>query len=442
MVRKSLASSCGVILLLCFAAPTPATEVSLKLEKYPDLKGGVPSRQQQQQESFYPYLSKLLAMNSEPPPGSWDLPRVSKDAMYAAFPMGDSEQLLILDRGSGSDSTCNLLFFDRNGDGKLAKEPPIAGDVESGRYSTVVRFPAIDAKIKVDGKPVGYSFRVEMTYYNRQYYPEEADKPYVRLYTNCCFTGVLKLFGKAFRVLLADGDLNGSFNDKPEPPDDRAASRGASRPLGGDRIYIAPMDGKMDDRNGSVLGDLMVFRDKTFKVEVKGAQKKLVLTPASKDMGTLKLPMKVTFMSIYGAKEKQSVVIVAPSQKVQIPKDTYRLLEYRVICNDAQGDFWYLAAEGTKDTPSFTVGKEMGAPAFGQPFLPMADALKGSGSSVRLSFKLLGSAKELVTDVRHIEGKNTKLPLSVTTTGRPREAVYTIVTEKGKVVSQGSFKYG
>jgi hypothetical protein len=144
-------------------------------------------------------------------------------------------------------------------------------------------------------------------------------------------------------------------------------------------------------------------------------------------------------MNLYGTKSKKSVVVVAPSNTVKIPRDTYKILEYRVICNDPQGDLWCLAAQGTKDTPTFEVGKEDATAQFGQPFHPQADIRKTS-SGVRLSFKLIGSADELVTEVTHLEGNRTKIPL--TTGNRPKEASYKIVTPESELVGQGTFRYG
>jgi hypothetical protein len=445
MARRRVLKGCAVLWSVVFlAAAAPAATVSLRLEKYPDLTPTGRGASKTPPNSYYPVMSRLLDVSPSPPAGKWDLPKVPEGSLYAVFPMGDAEQLLILAPETSGDLHCSRLYFDRNGDGKLSREAPLVGESQSDSYRTTVRFPPVDAKIQADKKPVVYSFRVEVSYFTREGGGDDPNKPYVRIYSNCCFSGALKMSGKTFLVVLGDGNVNGRFDDNPAPPDPKsktAASTGAQR-MDGDRIYLAPVGMKMDERHGSMLGGIMVFRDKTFKVDLSQASKKLNLTPFTKDLGTLKVPMKVTFMSLYGTTEKTSVVIVAPSEKVKIPKDTYKLLEYRVISNDPQGDVWFLSASGSEETPTCTVGKDIAEPKFGEPFVPTADVSPGSGSSVRLVFKLVGSAGEEVTDVQHLEGNRTKIPMAVTSAHRPREATYTIVTETGEVVAQGTFRYG
>ncbi len=415
------------LLLGCwFTTAAQAVSVSLKCEKYPD-----PSTRS---KLFFPSLSKVLDMKTGRPPGEGIPKTVSDEAMYSKVQLGDDERLIILDRNNQGDEYCSLLYFDRDGDGKFTrKDPPIVADVQPSQYRTTVSFPPLDVRIKVDGKAVPYSFRVEMNYYEGT---TASERLYVRLVANCCYSGILRLAGRQFRVLLGDGNVNGRFSDRPKVPDDDPDGEIKDR---GDLFFLAPLGTNMDNRHGSMLGDIMVLGTKTYKVSASSANKKLVLTPSSSQMGTMEMPMQVTFMSLYGTKEKKAIVVVAPGKKVKIPKDTYRLLEYRVICNDQQGDLWYLAAEGTKETPKIPVEKETATPTFGQPFIPSADT-RQSGSTVRLYFKLLGSAKELVSEVLHLEGNRTKIPL--TTGNRPKEASYKIVSTEGRLVSQGTFRYG
>jgi len=424
------------VFVLCFwvGGNVPAITVTLNGEVYPD--PAVKSK------SFYPRLSKLLDVGKAPP-ANLEIPQLAggKKPVLAPFELGDEERLLILAFKYDGDPQPTILHFDRDGDGKYTrKDPPVEGQLISSRYSTVVKFPAITAKIKVSKKTALYSFRVEVTYYEKQYYPDQAGKPYVRVFTNCCFAGNLRMGGRRFRVLLADGNVNGRFNDMPRLPTGESSGPSSEQDVG-DRIYLAPAGMKMDDRHGSMFGDVMVLGNKTYsaRIGVSSTSRKLSLTPISEAMGTVKMPMQVTFMNLYGIKNKKSVVVVAPSKTVKIPQDTYKILEYRVICNDQQGDLWCLAARGTKETPSFEVGKEDTTPQFGQPFYPQADIAKTS-SGVRLSFKVVGSAEELVTEVTHLEGNRTRIPL--TSGNRPKEASYKIVTGESELVGQGTFRYG
>jgi hypothetical protein len=428
-----------------------AASATIKWQKYPDdtdapARSGMPGRTTKEKKDapagFYPALAKRIETKAEKPAGKWDIPAKGlKDPLYAVIRLGDDDRLLILDRKNKGDEECTVLLFDRDGDGKLSKDSPLAGEItKEGRILTQVAFPAVDARIKVGGKPAVYSFKVLLTYFAKEVMVDDSERMYCQVLANCCYAGTLQLFGKRFSVVLGDGDLNGRFDDRPAPPA-KDAGKGRETPAG-DRIYLAVAGTKMDERNGSMLGDLMAFKDKTFKVGIDTAAKKLNLSPYEKNLGTLKLPMPVTFMSLYGEKEKKSIVVVSPSEKVKIPQDTYKLIEYRVIANDKQGDVWFLSAEGTDETPSICIGTSVASPSFGQPFVPMADVRKSTGSKVALVFKVVGVAKELVREVQHIEGTKTKSSLSSVRKDRPKEATFTVATTSGKVEARGSFQYG
>ena len=61
---------------------------------------------------------------------------------------------------------------------------------------------------------------------------------------------------------------------------------------------------------------------------------------------------------------------------------------------------------------------------------------------VRLSLSFLGGADEVVSEIRHIEGNRTDIPLSSRQSGWPAEPVYQVMKTDGELVAQGTFEYG
>lgn len=91
---------------------------------------------------------------------------------------------------------------------------------------------------------------------------------------------------------------------------------------------------------------------------------------------------------------------------------------------------------------------------FGEPYVVSAEVpesrpanVQGSAaakSSAYLLFTIQGNGKEDVSDLSHIKGTQTKIPLSEKEglTHRPKEPTYTVFAADGKTVAQGSFEYG
>lgn len=70
--------------------------------------------------------------------------------------------------------------------------------------------------------------------------------------------------------------------------------------------------------------------------------------------------------------------------------------------------------------------------------------MRGNRSRVSLGFDIEGKAREFVTDLSHISGEQTQIPLSKEEDlgHRPQEPTYKIVKIDGEVVTQRSFRYG
>jgi len=135
-----------------------------------------------------------------------------------------------------------------------------------------------------------------------------------------------------------------------------------------------------------------------------------------------------------------------PGKEIKVPAGKYRLYNYQIFKKDKQGDLWRLKATATTETPFLTVdGKGKLVVELGEPYVPVVEVrVRENRSRASIGFDVEGRGKEFVTDLSHISGDQTQIPLSEEEdlNHRPKEPTYKIVKTDGEVVSQGSFRYG
>ena len=144
-----------------------------------------------------------------------------------------------------------------------------------------------------------------------------------------------------------------------------------------------------------------------------------------------------------------------PEKSINVPKGKYRLYNYKLLKKDDQGDLWSLSARATLECPWITLdGGNDSVLKFGEPYVVSAGVPENrrntillspvTPDSVYLSFSMQGQNNEDIQDLSHIEGTNTKIPLSKKEglTHRPKEPTYKILLTNGKTAWQGSFEYG
>ncbi len=135
-----------------------------------------------------------------------------------------------------------------------------------------------------------------------------------------------------------------------------------------------------------------------------------------------------------------------PDKKIKVPAGKYRLFNYQILKKDKQGDLWRLNATATTESPWVTVaGKGKSVVEFGEPYVPVIEVrVRENTTRASIGFDVEGKAKEFVTDLSHIDGDRTQIPLSEEENlgHRPKEPTYKIVKTDGEVVAQGSFEYG
>jgi hypothetical protein len=433
-----------LFLLLCFTASAFAVQVPLKYTKYPDGS-----------KSFQPSGLVGLKKTTKPPAGEWKMPRlVSEYPIYAFVKIGDKKRLCVLDRQKKNDIFYNRLYFDSNGNNDLTDDPVFDGTLDRSSESRMnAVFPAVNTTIEVDGKSLPYSFRPDvytstLNQLSNGKYKERNINRYARFYlrVNCSYSGEFKVNGQSYRVVLGDRNGNGRFNDRfTFRRNDRITRR---RPIfaTGDNIFITS-GRKIDSYDEQFWGDLLLVKDKLFNVSISTAESKLTLTPVTKNLAALNLPMKAEQISLFTEDGKHCLNMYRPGKEIKVPKGKYRLLKYTALRKDEQGDMWSLSAGATTDSPLITVdGRGKSVLKFGEPYAPVVDVMElgGRSSRVLLYFNVEGMGKEFLTDLSHISGTLTRIPLSKKKDlgHRPKEPTYKIIKAGGEEVARGSFEYG
>lgn len=446
-------------LSLCLSLPgiqAQVHELTLEYERFSDA------------DSFRPRGHGWLELMAEPPEGEWVLPEpVSIFPVYAWVRIGAQERLLMLDQSSKDVAFYDRAYFDADANGNLTDDPVLdTQDVQvfEQRYFMSL-FPATDIQALVDGTAMPYSFTLRVEYHSdeplswgqwllgfftqrRPATPEiNIDRLYAYLSPHCMYTAELALDDAAYRIYLADSNVNGRFDDwggvAPEQ------SRDDDIHPSGDRLYLTAEGTTPDYYDAMVLGRHLSMNDRLYALDIAQTDRRLTLTDVTDTAATIELPMPAH--NIVLVKDNDACLMALnPGTSVLAPPGRYRLLRYLAFRDEPEGARWRLAASGTWNSPEITAAPdEPVVYPLGEPFQPTVrvpawarDNLRAGRDSVRLSLVIRGAGNETVWALSCIENReNSAIALSHRDS-LPKEATYRILLPDGEVVTQGSFEYG
>jgi hypothetical protein len=405
---------------------------------------------------FFPYGYGYVQVTAKKPDGDWKLPALVTDKpLYAVLNFGDRNHLLVLDMKKAGDKFYSRLYLDCNGNGDLTDDTPIDGAVQEqgsapGGGYFMAEFPAVDLTIMVDGARLPYCLQPRLFGQMTGGSPPQGG-PAVSLnyMVSCMYSGAFAVGGGRYTFMLSDMYGNGRFTDRVKIVKPQALFGSTRVVPEGDLIYLT--DGRAQDSlNGQPLGDLLQVGDTLFEVAIDIAKGKMTLTEIKNDLSPLKLSAKPERLSLYTEDGGRCLMSYKPSGDViMLPAGSYKLLAYQMFRKDEHGDLWRLNAGGTNESPAVAVAPNSGAVLlFGEPYMPVVTlppiTQRAPVGNMSLMFNIEGAGKELLSDLRHIEGAQTTIPLSKTK-GReylPKEPAYTIVKADGEIVARGSFEYG
>jgi len=436
-------------LLLLDVAPAPVVapeeiSVDLRYVTHEDLEG----------ENVPPQLGgyAFLDHSFEPPGGDWKLPELKGEKpLFGWLSIGDAEVLCVFDKDDESTGFYDRVICDRNANRDLTDdEAALNEDSDSFNFFSTDPF---DLEV-----PIGqerFAYRLELTAYcagrivdGEVSYEDESIRVYAR--SLCAYLGELEIGGRSYRILLADRQLNGRFDDLATFGNEEATSPESSARPGGDVLWIDGGKGG-SYRDGSPLGSYLQLGERLFALSIDFPRKKLALSEYDGPVARIVLPAKPRRVCLAVGGGDDYLVAFDTGGTIPAPAGDCRLLWYQVYRKDEQGDEWYLAATATPRTEAVEArAGESVELALGEPFSSRAliydsvyEAFEESGEleDARLYFYILGSGNERVGDIRHLSGSKTEIALDEDGE-MPAEPGYSIYDEDGKQVARGAFRYG
>ncbi|MHC4077243.1 MAG: hypothetical protein ACYST0_02240 [Planctomycetota bacterium] len=447
MSSRLFPSALGAVLLLSSAVSTQTLEFPLEYQKHPE-----------RYRDYVPSGSAPVRLVSQCPDGKCTLPKFTgKHPLFSTLTLGDSELLIVLDIQKKGDRFPSRIFFDRNGNRDLTDDPVLNGQLffsEEDDYCFAQFRGGCDVEFQRGGKKLSYSVGFSLHGQNLKglSLAKLAKQPSrfaaFSVQSNCSYASTLELDGAKYRVVLGDGDCNGSFSEKASIDE---------RGVWADGFYVRGDTFCLTDKkeltyhDEFTLGSRLLVGDNLFDVKIDTAAGKLIL----KTVATMRLPLKLShaperlFVQTEGL--KQGVMMFRPGPVARLPAGRYRLLTYQLLEKGKDGDLWYIAAEATKSSPFVTLaeGNQATLP-FGEPFVHFAEVpdysvemfRENPRDGVQLAFVIEGRGKERVSELALVSGRPRSIKMSRESEGLPLEPSYTIVKSSGQKVKSGSFEYG
>ncbi len=454
-VRLRIGSAALLLALLAAASLHAAIEVPLTYVPYPVTRAA---------GSFLPWQTRGFETLLTVPPGEWKLPELkSKNPAYVLLKLGDTERLAIYDRINSEDQFYTRLYLDMNANGDLTDDAPMdkpAGP--SSRPYFQVGFPQVDLTYQVGGKTLPNRIALSAAFYfmspdaSQRFSPENL-KQHLRL--NCsiqaCYEGSFALDGATWYCYLSDGTGNGLYNDGPEVPENFRQNMMTDYPVffSSDNLFLRK-DKNFSGYEGINFSPRLLIKNTLYEVVVDLPAGKMILTPRTENLVPVQLPMETEKLALYDEQTKQSVSLIIPESRVNIPAGNYIAAGYTVYRKEENnGPNWRIGARCSSRSQPVAVNNS--APVvlkYGEPYNasvsipPWVRENFGRGmSQVNLSLLLQGAGNEIISDLACLSGEGvspSRLPLSARNRTRPQEASFTISGPDGKIVKQGTFEYG
>ena len=442
-MSRTVTTACTLLLAALFAAG------GVGAAEYP-LKRVVPRAGERR---AWPVEAVPVDFDLQPPPGTWKLPAPRCAApLYARLRLGDGERLLMVDTLAGGSPFYDRLYFDRDGDGDLTDDPPVALCPRSpfGLYRYVFLLEEVPVKEKDASRPYDFALAVKLR--GRRRIPTKDSAKRILslvLIPGTWYESEVEFAGKRLRLLLGDGNGNGRFGDPPELPDLSSLRPESSFPVEGDQLLVDE-GGRPEAALFQPFGAYFVTEGRTYRLSPDPGRGVLEVTEVSDGLGEVELSMEVERMTLCrtgGA--PLGAALFRPGRSFPIPPGSYRFVAYRALRAEPEGGLWAVTAEARKKTPLLSV-KAGGRTVYslGEPYSAFAvvpgwsvrNVRKGRGGA-SLDFVLEGAAGERVTGLALLKGKSA-VPLSGKKPDHPEEPCFKVMDERGKLVVEGRFHYG
>jgi len=457
-MKRHIASTCVGILLSGATALAGGQELSIEYTVNSDLEG------------LTPYGSQFISLESKTPPGEWKLPEIASERpLYGLAKLGDSEFLIILDASAGGSAGYDRVYLDRNHDRDLSGEAPITGKLlhfDDDAYFFIEFEDSLHLEYEIGEASFPYVLSIQVSGMDKKELdlpdgvelPDEFyDQSMVTLFltSECCYAGKFERGDRKYRVLLGDGNCDGTFDGQVSIPDHEWSTVDDTLYPEGDHLYLTHKK-KMIPADRLLLGDHLLLGEELFTIDVNIREAKLTMSEATEGLLPMKLSHAPDRLVAHSKDFEHSIMMYEPGTEARVPAGEYRLLTYSILGEGKDGDVWRLEAEATGDSPFVSLKGEAGAQLeFGEPFTASADVAEWARDSVpeegsadkdrrktSIDFRVRGSAGEEVSGLTLLSGKPKMIMMSREEPRQPLEPSYTIFKPDGEQLKKGSFEYG
>jgi|ERR1019366_218486 hypothetical protein len=346
------------------------------------------------------YSPVKLTTNAPPGVALPQLNTANGTAYFARWstPMDPSGgRWLCLDRTRKS-GPYDRLFIDANGNGRLDDETPVMGRVDSNNGT----FPATPVVFKGEDGPVTYHLAF-------RFYQYEKSPAQLLASSAGWYEGMVNFDGVKKRILLVDGNVNGTFNDM------------SSDPYKSDRVQV---DG---DKTGErFLGRMLEVDGKFFNVQADrdGAFIK-VQKAENVALGSVHVPENIVNCSVYGT--NGHFVRKPANGEFTIPTGIYRMVRWEIQRKDDKGVPWTLSGYNFPKSSDFEVAADKPVTLdIGEPV--KAELSTEEGKQIAFNLKFVGKQNEAIEMMRDNQ--------------RPRGPKLMLASADGSLCYTNSFEFG
>lgn len=342
-----------------------------------------------------------VQLTTNPPPGI-ALPRLNARPWFARWetPMDPAGgRWLCLDRTRKS-GPYDRLYLDTTGNGRLDDKTPIKARLDS--YSAY--FPATPVVFKGEDGPITYHLVF-------RFYQYEKNPAQLLASSAGWYEGAVNFDGVKKRILLIDGNVNGTFNDL------------APNPYDSDRVRV---DG---DKTGErFLGRMLEVDGQFFRIEVARDGAFVKLQKAENVvLGPVRVPENISEFAAFG--ENGHFVRQPANGEFTLPAGKYRMFHWTINRKDEKGAAWTLSGHNFPDTAGFEV--VTGKPAaldIGEPVQAVLKANEQTNRQIRFDLSFVGHQKESIEMLRDNQ--------------RPRGPKLMLASADGTLCYTNTFEFG
>jgi len=351
------ASATGwVVLAACVCATAEAAQTWLRYRLSPCPQANV-------EIAYLPGIYERLS-GTRPPELKTPPPNLSGKPFFGRV-LG--KRLVVLDRGRPNSSVYDLLWLDRNKDGRLSDDERFELKLAHQGYRGAT------VSLEFDGAILQiFTVLARVT----------SDMAFVQVLNAGYYSGDVAFGDKAYRVALVDRNANGLFND--------ATKDGVH----GDLVLIDQNgDGRFDARRREsqdlfYVGKYVRVDGKFWRVVVAPDGAEIGVERAEPAMGRLQLDEKDVAIVIVGQEGRYCLSRETDGELFETPAGSYELESVFIRRETRDGRHWTLKSrEGRK--PFSVVENQTTKVNVGDPLVAVAMADRGGGA-IRFNFDLLG----------------------------------------------------